>query len=76
MATITSTGAAVAALAALAMSMGGAGARDRARPVAAPSVGVGQHATVMNNIYQAQQQNNAVIDQVRNNIRANQPRTY
>ena len=74
MTTITSRGAAMAALAALAMSMGGAVARDRVRPVAAPSVGVGQHATVMNNIYQVQRQNNAVIDQVQNNIRANQPR--
>jgi uncharacterized paraquat-inducible protein A len=38
--------------------------------------GVGQHATVMNNIYQAQQQNNAAISHVQNNIRSTQPKAY
>ena len=61
--------AAILALAGLAGSAEGASARNRVRAGA-----VGQHATVMNNIYQAQQQNNAVINQVQNNIRANQPR--
>ena len=73
---MTTTGAALAALAALAASTGGAEARHRVRPAAARYVGIGQHTTVMNNIHQAQQRNNAVIDQVQNNIRANQQRPY
>lgn len=63
--------AAALALAGLAGSAEGAAARTRVRGVA-----VGQHATVMNNIYQARQQNNAVINQVQNNIRASQQRPY
>lgn len=38
--------------------------------------GVGQHTTVMNNIYQAQQQNNAAISHVQNNMRSTQPKVY
>ena len=41
-----------------------------------PYAGVGQHTTVMNNIYHAQQRNNAAISHVQNNIRSSQPRTY
>jgi hypothetical protein len=38
--------------------------------------GIDQHATVMNNINQAQQQNNAAISHVQNNIRATQPKVH
>lgn len=38
--------------------------------------GVDQHNTVMNNIYRAQQQNNAAISHVQNNIRSTQPKVY
>ncbi len=39
--------------------------------------GVYNHrATVMSNIYQAQQQNNAAISHVQNNIRSTQPKVY
>ena len=41
-----------------------------------PYSGVGQHTTVMNNIYQAQQRNNAAISHVRNNIRSSQTKAY
>ena len=37
---------------------------------------VGQHTTVMNNIYQTQQRNNAAISHVQNNIRSTQPKVY
>ena len=66
----------IVALAGLTASVQGAEARHRVRYTAARYVGASQHATVMNNIYQAQQQNNAVINQVQNNIRANQQRPY
>ena len=41
-----------------------------------PAATVGQHATVMNNIYRSQQRNNAAISHVQSNIRSSQPRTY
>ena len=40
-----------------------------------PYAGVGQHATVMNNIYQTQQRNNAAISHVQNNIRSSQTKS-
>ena len=74
--TSIATLATIVALAGLTASVQGAEARHRARVTAARYVGVGQHATVMNNIYQAQQRNNAVINQVQGNIRANQQHPY
>ena len=41
-----------------------------------PYGGVGQHATVMNNIARAQQRNNAAINRVQSNSRAAQRRRY
>lgn len=41
-----------------------------------PYSGVGQHQTVMGNIYRAQRRNNAAISHVQNNIRSTQHRAY
>ena len=55
----------------LAATSGPSGAAD-----AVPAGVVGQHATAMNNIYRAQQRNNAAISHVQNNIRSTRPKTY
>lgn len=63
---------------ALLVSAAGLGAAPTASQAAnvAPYGGVGQHATVMNNIARARQRNNAAISHVQNSIRAARPRTY
>lgn len=43
---------------------------------ALPLSGVGQHATVLNDIRQAQRRNNAAIGHVQNDIRSTRPKTY
>lgn len=63
-----------AALALLLSAAGLAAASATAQAAHAVPPPVGQHATVMNNIYQAQQRNNAAISHVQNNIRSTQPR--
>lgn len=55
---------------------GAASSSAEARNLARTYAGVNQHNTVMNNIYRAQQQNNAAISHVQNNIRSTQPKVY
>lgn len=67
-------GQAGAAIALAALGLAAAAVPSQAAGV--PYSGVGQHQTVMGNIYRAQQRNNAAISHVQNNIRSTQHRAY
>ena len=66
------------AAAAIALTAAGLVAASSATEAATvgPYGGVGQHQAVMNNIYHAQQRNNAAISHVQSNIRSHRSRTY
>ncbi len=73
---MTGIGRAALAIALSAPALAAAAAAPSRAGAAVAYSGVGQHQTVMNDIYRAQRRNNAAISHVQNDIRSSRTRAY